>query len=202
MKTDAIIFDIGNVLVDWNPDFLLSKLLPDADAIARFRMEAVTERRILAMDLGQSWDDQLAEIEADAPQHLATATAYADRWVETISGAIQESVDLLRAVRARGIPVFALSNFGAENFAKTESEYPFLKEFDDRVVSAYVGMIKPDPQIYRLAIDRFGVDPAATLFIDDRPENIAAAVECGLQGHLFRDGATLRADLNARGLAG
>jgi len=201
MKIGSVIFDIGNVLVNWNPDHLLSKLLPDAAAIARFRAEAVTWQRISKMDMGESWEEQLAEIGDSMPQHLNTAQAYAERWIETVAGPIQGSVDLLESLRSKGVPTFALSNYGVENFERTEAVYSFLKNFDDRVVSGYVGMIKPDPQIFHLAIDRFGVDPATTIFIDDREENITAAVQCGLQGHLFRDSETLKADLTRRGLA-
>ena len=109
MKTETFLFDIGNVLIDWNPDNLLRQLLPDEDAIRVFREEAVTEERILDMDRGEDWDTQLANLEQEAPQHLSTAIAYRVRWVETISGPIQETVDLMLALKAKGYPIYDVS---------------------------------------------------------------------------------------------
>ncbi|HAE00781.1 MAG TPA: hypothetical protein DCL95_01610 [Rhodospirillaceae bacterium] len=200
MSIKYFLFDIGNVLVDWNPDHLLTKLLPDAAAIQDFRENAVTQDRILAMDRGQTWEDQLAEIASDCPRHLVTARAYRDRWVETVSGPIQGTVDIMTRLKAAGYPIYALSNFGAENFEATATVYPFLDDFDGRVVSGYEGVIKPDPAIYDLVVQRFSVDPAQTLFIDDRPENIAAAQVCGFQGHLFTDPDTLAQYLAEAGI--
>ncbi|NMM46418.1 HAD family phosphatase [Rhodospirillaceae bacterium KN72] len=185
MTIDTFLFDIGEVLVDWNPDHLLRKLLPDDGAIRAFRQEAVTQQRILNMDRGQSWDEQWAEIEAHAPHHLDTAREYGMRWVETIAGPVQGSVDILTDLQARGFPTYALSNYGAENFERTVAVYPYLDTFDGRVVSGYEGVIKPEPEIYQLVIDRFKIDPARTLFIDDRPENTKAAEAFGFQTHIF-----------------
>lgn len=185
MKIDTFLFDIGNVLVDWNPDHLLRSLLPDDDAIRAFRQEAVTHDRILKMDRGQSWAEQLAEIAATAPQHLEVARAYGERWVETIAAPIQETVDLMLELKSEGYPIYALSNYGAENFERTVPAYPFLDAFDGRVVSAYEGVIKPDPAIYDIVIERFGLTPETTLFIDDRPENTDTAAAKGFQVHTF-----------------
>lgn len=200
MIINTILFDIGNVLIDWNPDHLLAKLLPDAAAIRDFRAQAVTHDRILAMDRGQSWDAQLAEIAVECPQHLATAQVYRDRWVETISGPIQGSVDIMHRLKQAGYPLYALSNYGVENFDATVKIYPFLDSFDGRVVSGYEGVIKPDPAIFDLVIQRFPLDPAKTLFIDDRPENIDAAKECGFQCHLFTDASRLAETLTQAGV--
>ncbi|WP_420416008.1 HAD family hydrolase [Pacificispira sp.] len=192
MKIDTYLFDIGGVLVDWNPDHLLRSLLPDDDAIRAFRAEAVTQDRILKMDRGQTWDDQLAEIAASAPHHLGTARAYRDRWVETIAAPIQETVDLMLALKGEGHPIFALSNYGAENFERSVAVYPFLDAFDGRVVSAYEGVIKPDPAIYDIVIERFSLTLETTLFIDDRPENTDAAAEKGFQVHTFTTPESLK----------
>lgn len=201
MTPRCFLFDIGNVLVDWNPDYLLQKLLPDADAVAAFRAEAMTEARILEMDRGQDWAAQLAEIAVAVPHHLDTAKAYRDRWVETIREPIAGSVTLFEALRAAGYPIYALSNFGAENFAMAEAVYPFLTHFTGRIISGHEGVVKPDPAIYRLAIDRFGLNPAETLFIDDRRENIDAARALGFQGHLFTTPDTLRDALSQMDLS-
>lgn len=182
---DAYLFDIGNVLIGWDPDNLLKKILPDRTAIDAFRNEAVTWERILRMDRGQDWEAQLSEIAEQAPGHLETARVYRARYTETISGTIEPVVALRDRLRAAGRPVYALSNYGIENFERTLVEYPFLEDFDGRIVSGYEGLIKPEREIYELAIDRFGLEPARTVFIDDRPENIDAASELGFRTHLF-----------------
>lgn len=196
MTYDAYLFDIGDVLVRWNPDNLLRKLLPDEAAIRAFRAEAVTRERILKMDRGQDWASQLAEIAETAPQHLDTATVYRDRWVETIAGPVPETVDLKARLRAEGVPVYALSNFGAENFERSVAVYPFLNDFDGKIVSGYEELIKPEPAIFELARDRFGLTPERTLFIDDRPENTAAAAALGFRVHTFADPAALMDELS------
>lgn len=192
MKIDTYLFDIGGVLVDWNPDHLLRSLLPDDEAIRVFREEAVTHERILKMDRGQSWAEQLAEIEEAAPHHLDVARIYGERWVETIAAPIQDTVDLMLALKAEGYPIYALSNYGAENFERSVDVYPFLDAFDGRVVSAYEGVIKPDPAIYDIVIERFDLTPETTLFIDDRPENTDAAAAKGFQVHTFTTPESLR----------
>ncbi len=191
MTIDAFLFDIGNVLIDWNPDHLLAKLLPDGAAVQAFRQEAVTQARILEMDKGQDWSAQLDEIAAAVPHHLETARAYRARWVETVSGSIQDVVDLMARLKGQGYPIYALSNYGVENFKATLAVYPFLDTFDGRIVSGYEGLIKPDPAIFELAIRRFALDPTRTLFIDDRPENTEAAAACGFQVHTFTTPARL-----------
>lgn len=197
MKIDTFLFDIGNVLIDWNPDNLLRQLLPDEEAIRAFRREAVTEQRILDMDRGEDWDTQLAALEQTAPNHLATAKAYRERWVETISGPIQQSVDLMLTLKAKGYPIYALSNYGIENFEKTVPVYPYLDAFHGRVVSGYEGLIKPEPEIYDLAIERFKLTPETTLFIDDRAENTDAAKAKGFQVHTFRNSQALVEQLSS-----
>jgi 2-haloacid dehalogenase len=187
----GFLFDIGNVLVDWNPDHLLRKLLPDDTAIAAFRAEAITWERIYRMDRGQDWDAQLAEIADHAPRHLETARAYRARWVETVAGPIQETVDLMLSLKADGYPIHALSNYGAENFERTVALYPFLDAFDGRIVSGYEGLVKPEPEIFELARDRFGLVPEETVFIDDRPENTDAAAALGFQTHTYAEHAGL-----------
>lgn len=200
MTPKSFLFDIGNVLIGWDPSVLIERLLPDEDARAAFREEAMTDQRILAMDRGQSWDELLAEIRRDAPQHHPTARRYAERWIETVTGPIDGSVATLRALRGRGWPVYAFSNFGTENFEAALPHYPFLNEFDGRVISGYEGTVKPETAIFRIAARRFGLSPAETLFVDDRPENVDAAARLGFAVHLFQGPKGLIDDLAARGI--
>ena len=191
----TFLFDIGNVLIDWNPDHLLQTLLPEAGASQRFRDEAMTWERITEMDRGQDWPTLLREIEENTPRHLETATAYRERWVETVKGPIEPVIAMRDQLRASGFPVYALSNYGVENFERTEAVYPFLRDFDGRLISGYEGLVKPDPAIYKLAIDRFGLEPAETLFIDDRSENINAAKHLGFLTHHFTAPSHLQREL-------
>lgn len=181
----AYLFDIGNVLLGWTPMPLIHDLLPDPRDAARFREEAMPMERIGRMDRGASWDEILAEIEADAPQHLRAARAYKKRWIETITHVIDPIVALRDRLREAGKPVYALSNFGAETFEEARAVYPLMERFDGMVVSAHVGYIKPEPEIYQIAIERFDLDPAETIFIDDLKVNIDAARARGFQGHHF-----------------
>jgi 2-haloacid dehalogenase len=109
-------------------------------------------------------------------------------------------IALVEALAARGVPLFAITNFGAEFWDQFRPTAPVFDLFEDIVVSGVEKMVKPDPAIYRLAIARFGIDPARSLFIDDRPENIEGAIACGLHGHVFRDAPTLQAELAAHGV--
>ena len=181
----TFLFDIGAVLVDWNPDHLLKQLLPNAEAVQRFRADVLTQDSILAMDRGQSWDFQMEACAKDHPDQLDTLIQYRDRWIETLSGPIQPIVDLKAALRAKGYPVYALSNYGTENMAWSQRAYPFLLDFDGRVISGHVGMIKPEPEIYQHVIDRFDLVPEETLFIDDKDYNTDAAAAFGFQTHTF-----------------
>lgn len=182
---NAFLFDIGAVLVDWDPDHLLKQLLPDAETVQRFRTEVLTQESILEMDRGQSWDFQIEACAKDKPEHLDILIQYRDRWIETVSGPIQPIVDLKAALREKGYRVYALSNYGTENMAWSQKAYPFLLDFDGRVISGHIGMIKPEPEIYSHVIDRFDLVPEETLFIDDKNYNTAAAEAFGFQTHVF-----------------
>lgn len=183
---DAYLFDIGNVLVRWQPERLILDLCGgDPSAADAFAAAIDLRQLILDQDRGLSVPEAEARVAARAPEHLATFRAYERRWVETIAGTIPETVAFLRALRRAGRPVYALSNFAAEHITWSEPRYPVLKEFDGRVISAHEGTLKPEPRIYEIAIERFDLSPGRTFFIDDRPENIAAARAMGFHGHVF-----------------
>ncbi len=195
----AFLFDIGNVLLTWTPEPLVRDMFDTPEAAALFRAEAMPDERILHMDRGASWAEILAEIAEDAPAHLPKAEEYYARWIETVRGPIDEIVDLRDQLRAAGYPVYALSNFGAETFDVARAKYPLMDRFDGLVVSAHVGRVKPEPEIYQIAIERFGLVPAETLFIDDLAKNIAAAEALGIRTHHFTDPARLLAQAEAEG---
>lgn len=183
---DTYLFDIGNVLIRWTPEALLHDLFGgDGAAVRAFTAAIDLPTLILEQDRGLTVAEAEARVAARAPEHLACFRAYERRWVETIAGEIPETAAFLRALRAAGRPVYALSNYAADHMVWSEPHYPILTEFDGRVISAHEGVIKPEPAIYEIVIARFCITPARTLFIDDRPENVAAAHALGFQGHCF-----------------
>ncbi len=198
----AVVFDIGRVLVQWRIASLYEKLIPDPVRLEWFLANVVTESWHFQHDAGRPLSDMIAELCAEFPDERALIEAYAPRWLETVPGPVEGSLELVEALAARDIPLFAITNFGADSWAMFRPTFPILDHFRDIVVSAHERLTKPDPAIYALAAARFGHDPAEMLFIDDNAANIAAAHACGWQGHLFTDAPTLAADLWNRGLIG
>lgn len=196
---EAVIFDIGNVLVEWRPDRIYDPLM---DASARDHLFHTVGLHAMneAVDAGAPFAASVERLAADNPDHAAHILLWRDRWPDMFAPAIDGSVRLLRALRARGVPVYALSNFGAETFAMAERTYPFLRDFDRRYISAHMGVIKPAPEIYARVEDDCGHPPEALLFVDDRADNIAAARARGWHGHVFTDAEGWARDLVARGL--
>lgn len=180
----AVIFDIGNVLIEWHPEaFFDSVIGPDARK-ALFAETDIAGMN-LAIDKGAPFRETIEACAARHPDHADAIRMWHDHWLEMASPVIPGSVALLRALRAKGLPVFALTNFGAETFCIAEAAYPFLGEFDRRYVSAHLGLLKPDPAIYAHVEADCGLPPQSLLFTDDRPDNIAAAALRGWQTHLF-----------------
>jgi len=167
-----IVFDIGQVLLRWNPELLYRELIPD--------------------------DGEL--LIADHPDQADNIRAWRARWHETVPHALDDSVALMRALIAQGCDVTLLSNFNQHTFAEVQVRFPFLDEPRGRTISAHVGLIKPEPEIYHHHIRAFDLDPAKTLFIDDSATNIHAAEIAGWQGHLFTDATSLQAELRKQGL--
>lgn len=184
LQPQAVIFDIGNVLIGWNPDAFYDARI-GADRRRALFAEVPIEAANLAVDGGAAFRATLYGL-ADA--HPAWATEirwWHDDWVQMVDPVIDHSVRLLRALRARGVPVFALTNFGDETFAFAQTRFDFLNEFDREYVSGRMRLLKPDPAIYAAVEADCGLPPAALIFVDDKPENIAAATARGWQGHVF-----------------
>jgi 2-haloacid dehalogenase len=200
MAVDVVVFDVGNVLIQWDPRNLYRKLFDDAAAMERFLAEVCTDAWNLEQDRGRTWAEAVAERVPLFPQHEALIRAYAARWQEMVPGEVEGSVAILEALRRAGVPLYAITNFSAEKFAESQARFPFLRGFRDVVVSAQERLVKPDPAIYRLLLDRNGLDPARCLFIDDSEKNVRGAEYVGMRAHHFRDAPTLRAELAALGL--
>lgn len=184
MAVQAVVFDIGNVLIEWQPERFYDREIGEAACAAMFAdvdLHGMNDR----VDSGENWRATVYEWAERYPEHREAIRMWHDRWIELASPVVPHSVQLLRSLRAKGVPVFALTNFGIESFAYAESIYRFLEEFDRRYVSGHLGLIKPDPAIYAAVEADCGLPPEALLFADDRAENIAAAEARGWQCHLF-----------------
>lgn len=197
---DTIIFDVGNVLFQWDIRCLYSKLIDDPAELDHFVNHVVTLQWHDQHDAGRPLAEMVAELTAQYPEHERLIAQYVPRWLETIPGPVPGMLDLVERLAMKGYPIFGITNFGVEFWDIFRPTAPVFDLFRDIVVSGAEKLTKPDPAIYRLAIDRFGIDPARALFIDDREANIAGAISCGLQGHVFRDAPTLYAELAERRL--
>ena len=199
MAIEAVVFDIGQVLIEWNPPRFYDSVIGE-DRRRRLFAEVDLHGMNEGVDLGADLSDSVEALAAQHPGWADEIRMWRDRWIEMASPEIPHSVRLLRRLRARGVPVFALTNFGTATFGIAERHYPFLAEFEDRFVSAELGVMKPDPAIYEIVETGTG-RPAGTLFFtDDKPENIAAAAARGWQTHLFEGPEGLAARLVAEGL--
>lgn len=200
-KVDAVVWDIGHVLVQWSIRYLYEKLIEDPAQLDWFLANVVTVPWHFRHDAGVPLADLIAEKVAEYPEHRALIEAYAPRWLDTIPGPIEGTPALVEALAARGVPQFSITNFGADTFAMFRPTFPVLDHMGDIVVSGVEMLAKPDPAIFKLAADRFGHAPERMLFIDDNAANIASAAALGWHVHHFTRGAeALEADLRALGL--
>ncbi|MGF1609482.1 MAG: HAD family hydrolase [Kiloniellales bacterium] len=193
---DSVIFDLGGVLIDWNPRYLYRRLFDDEAAMEAFLVEVWNTDWIRQHDAGRPFAETVAELTALFPHHAEPIRALQDRWPETMGGAIDDTVALLDDLRTRGLSLYALSNFSAETFPHARERFDFLAWFDGLVISGECGLLKPDPRIYRLLFERYGIDPQRALFIDDVADNVAGAEAVGLRARRFTTPAALRRDLS------
>ena len=200
MSTKAVVFDLGGVLIDWDPRYLYRKLLADEAAVEEFLATVCTPEWNGEQDRGRPFAEGIAELVERHPVHAAAITAYHERWTEMLGGGIPGVVELLAELRAAGVPLYALTNWSAETFGIARERFGFLDWFDGVVVSGEERMAKPDPAVFRVLLDRFGLAPEGALFVDDSPANVAAARELGFDAVQFHGPDRLRRDLRERGL--
>lgn len=198
-QPQAVIFDIGNVLIEWNPDRFYDGRIGEARR-KQFFAEVPIGAANLAVDAGAPFRATIAGLASAHPSWATEIMWWHDDWVEMVNPVIPHSVALLRALRAKGVPVFALTNFGDETYAFAQTRFDFLNEFDREYVSGRMKVIKPDPEIYRQVEADCGIAPEDLLFADDRAENIHAAQARGWRGHLFDHPAGWAERLVAEGL--
>jgi 2-haloacid dehalogenase len=197
----TIVFDLGGVLIDWNPRHLYRKLFAgDERGMERFLTDVCTPEWNTRLDSGRPFAEAVAELAAAHPAQAELIDAYHSRWPEMLGPAFEGTVEILREVRQAGYRTYALSNWSAETFPMTRPQYPFLDEMDGILISGEVNMSKPNPEIFREFMSRFDVCPAEAIYIDDWNLNVASAKGVGMTAVQFFDAAQLRTDLRGLGL--
>jgi 2-haloacid dehalogenase len=201
MTPKAVIFDVGNVLYGWDPESFLARQVEDDEARLRFIEDVGLWDWHDSLDGGRPFDEAAAELSEKFPDYAHLISAWGERFGETITDPVPGVHAIVEALDAAGVPLFAITNFSADfwkPFAAREDA--FFRRFKDIVVSGEEKMLKPDPAIYYLALDRFGLKPAEALFIDDRAINVEGAEAIGMRAHLFTGAEDLRRRLEAEGL--
>lgn len=193
----GVVFDVGNVLFTWDPRFLYERLIDDDRALDAFLRDVVTHEWHFQHDAGRPFAETSAELIARYPDHRGLIEVWGPRFNESVGGPVPGMLELVVELAARDVPLFAITNFSDEFWTSFRAEQPVFDHFRDIVVSGSELLVKPDPAIYALALQRFGLPANELIFIDDRAENVAGAEAAGMRGHLFRDEATLRFELEA-----
>lgn len=200
MRT-TVVFDLGGVLIDWDPRHLYRKLFADDEAaMERFLSEICTSEWNLQQDAGRSWAEATALLKAEHPAHAGLIDAFHQRWPEMMAGEIEGTVAILHELKEAGTPLYALTNWSHETFPAALERFAFLSWFQGIVVSGQERLVKPDPQIYLLLVTRHGLRPEEIVYIDDNPHNAAVATSLGMHGIHFTGAAPLRRELAALGL--
>jgi epoxide hydrolase-like predicted phosphatase len=199
-KMTAVIFDVGGVLIDWNPRHLYRKLFDGAgdDAMERFLAEVCTPEWNLQQDAGRPFAEAVAELTRRFPEHADLIAAYDARWEEMVPGAHDETIEIVRELKAQGTPLYCLTNFSTEKFPSVRRRFDVFDLFDGIVVSAEIGMVKPDPAAYRYLVERFGLETSSCLFVDDAEANVEAAASIGMQAIRYLSSRQLRWELQMR----
>jgi len=198
---NTVLFDLGAVLVDWNPRYLYRPLFNgDEEAMERFLAEIAPPWWNLEIDAGKTFEQAVTERIRAHPEHAGMIALWRDGWEKMLRDEIAGSVEILGELRSKGHRLHALTNWSAETFPIARRRFEFLEWFEDIVVSGEVGLAKPDPRIFALTIERCRLEPARTVFIDDNPRNVEAGRNAGMHALHFSDPDQLRADLTRLGM--
>ena len=184
MSIKAVVFDIGNVLIEWQPERFYDSVIGETlrrDMFASVDLHAMNDK----VDLGHHFTETIYATAEEYPDWHAEIRMWHDRWIEMASPVIDHSVRLMKALQAKGMPVFSLTNFGIQSYDFAATHYPFLRAFDRDFISGHMAVIKPDAQIYQMLEDAGGLSGSDLIFTDDRADNIAAASARGWNTHLF-----------------
>lgn len=200
-KVDTVIFDLGNVLIDWNPRYLYRKILKDEDQITWFLENICTSEWNDQQDAGRTFDEAIQELILKHPEWKEAITAWGSRWQETIRGPIHETVEILTEIKQKKQHrLYALTNWSAETFPWALDNFPFLHWFEGIVVSGHEKTRKPFPEFYHILFKRYAIDPSKAIFIDDNIKNVDGARAVGLPTIHFQNPLQLRQELTHIGV--
>jgi 2-haloacid dehalogenase len=200
-KIETIIFDLGGVLIDWNPRYLYRKILKDEDQVSWFLENICTGEWNDQQDAGRSFEEATKILIAKHPEWEEAITAWYGRWQETISGPIQETVEILQRIKeSNGYKLYALTNWSAETFPWALENFKFLHLFEGIVVSGVEKTRKPFPEFYQILFDRYKIEPSTSIFIDDNIKNIEGARQVKLNAIHFKTAKELNAELTQLGV--
>ncbi len=200
MRVTAVVFDLGGVLIEWDPRRLYRQLFDDPAAMELFLSEVCTPAWNARLDAGRPWPEAIESLAREFPAQRDLILAYDARWEEMLGGAIEGTVKILAELRDAGVSCYALSNWSAAKFVLTRPRFPFLERFQGIVISGHVGASKPDPAIYRVLVERYRLTPSTTVFIDDAEPNVLVAADLGFRAVRFFGAPQLRSDLRGLGL--
>jgi len=197
----AVLWDVGGVLLDWDPRHLYRQLFGDDVAgMEDFLANVCTASWHAQQDLGRPILEACAELSKQHPQQAALVLAWGERNEEMVKGPVEGSIELLAEVVEAGVRCYALTNMERESFERRARSYEFFDWFDGCFVSGFEGVMKPDPRFFKLALERFALVPEETLFTDDKPDNVAAAAGLDVPATVFRDASSFRSELVSRGV--
>ena len=196
----TVVFDLGGVLIDWDPRHLYRQLFDDADEMESFLAEVTTAEGNGYQDAGRPWAEAIELLVAEHPERRELIEAFHRRWPEMLAGEIPGTVAVLADLRAAGLRLIALSNWSAEMFPVALARFDFLAWFEGIVISGEVGVNKPDRRIFEHLTSRFEIEPESAVFVDDSPANIDAAIALGFRAIRFTDATALRRALVRLGL--
>jgi 2-haloacid dehalogenase len=197
---DYVVFDIGGVLLDWSPAYLYSELIPDAVQREHFLTKVATPEWNKQQDAGRSWAEAVAELSSLHPEHAEWIEAYDKGWLRMARGLFDDTVQVLTDLRDAGVPTYALTNFSAEKWEVATATFPVLTGFTGAVVSGTELTVKPEEKIYRILLERYGLDAARAFYTDDVQHNVDAARAVGIDAELYVGAGPLRRQLRSRGL--
>ncbi|MBM6595042.1 HAD family hydrolase [Microvirga pudoricolor] len=199
-KPTTVVFDVGNVLLRWDPRNLYRTIFDDETKMEWFLSTVCTNQWNLEQDRGRDWDEAVALLAKDHPDHEPSIRAFHERWEETVSGVIAENVALLERLRQAGVPNYCITNFSAPKFVLSQAKYPFLKDFDGIIVSGDERVLKPEPEIYNLLLSRYGLKAEDCIFIDDSKANVEGARAVGMHAIHFLEPMDLTEELRKHGI--
>ena len=198
---DTVVFDLGGVLIDWNPEYLYKQIIPDEAERRWFLSNITTPDWNEEQDAGRSLEEGTELLVRQYPEHERSIRVFYDRWKEMLGGPIHETVEIFRHLKEESkVRLYALTNWSAETFPIALELYEFLHWFDGRLVSGAENIRKPSPEIYTLLIERFGIDPTKAVYVDDNLRNVIPARELGFYGIHFQSPAQFQQELAMLGV--